>query len=112
MIMQWYECGMSTPNFRLLDLNLLRVFDQVMAERNLTRAAANLAMTQPAVSNALTRLRGWLVWQSIVTAAVADWPALWAQLGRYAPDGAPAARDAAAQEWAQWLAARRSGSPP
>jgi DNA-binding transcriptional LysR family regulator len=44
-------------NFRTLDLNLLRVFDQVMAERNLTRAASNLAMTQPAVSNALRRLR-------------------------------------------------------
>jgi len=44
-------------NFRTLDLNLLRVFDQVMAERNLTRAARNLAMTQPAVSNALNRLR-------------------------------------------------------
>jgi DNA-binding transcriptional LysR family regulator len=48
---------MKAPNFRTLDLNLLRVFDQVMAERNLTRAARNLAMTQPAVSNALTRLR-------------------------------------------------------
>jgi DNA-binding transcriptional LysR family regulator len=47
----------ATPNFRTLDLNLLRVFDQVMAERNLTRAARNLAMTQPAVSNALSRLR-------------------------------------------------------
>ncbi|WP_427914136.1 LysR family transcriptional regulator [Ramlibacter sp. MMS24-I3-19] len=45
------------PNFRTLDLNLLRVFDEVMAERNLTRAARNLAMTQPAVSNALNRLR-------------------------------------------------------
>jgi DNA-binding transcriptional LysR family regulator len=44
-------------NFRHLDLNLLRVFDEVMAERNLTRAAHNLAMTQPAVSNALRRLR-------------------------------------------------------
>ena len=44
-------------NFRTLDLNLLRVFDEVMAERNLTRAAHNLAMTQPAVSNALRRLR-------------------------------------------------------
>ena len=43
-------------NFRTLDLNLLRVFDEVMAERNLTRAAQNLAMTQPAVSNALRRL--------------------------------------------------------
>lgn len=48
---------MVSPNFRTLDLNLLRVFDQVMAERNLTRAARNLAMTQPAVSNALNRLR-------------------------------------------------------
>lgn len=48
---------MSAPNFRTFDLNLLRVFDQVMAERNLTRAARNLAMTQPAVSNALNRLR-------------------------------------------------------
>jgi DNA-binding transcriptional LysR family regulator len=48
---------MKAPNFRTLDLNLLRVFDEVMAERNLTRAARNLAMTQPAVSNALSRLR-------------------------------------------------------
>jgi len=48
---------MNTPNFRTLDLNLLRVFDQVMSERNLTRAARNLNMTQPAVSNALRRLR-------------------------------------------------------
>jgi DNA-binding transcriptional LysR family regulator len=47
----------AVPNFRTLDLNLLRVFDQVMAERNLTRAARNLSMTQPAVSNALSRLR-------------------------------------------------------
>ena len=43
--------------FRTLDLNLLRVFDEVMAERSLTRAAHNLALTQPAVSNALRRLR-------------------------------------------------------
>lgn len=49
---------MTTPfNFRSLDLNLLRVFDEVMAERNLTRAANNLSITQPAVSNALRRLR-------------------------------------------------------
>lgn len=44
-------------NFRTLDLNLLRVFDAVMAERSLTRAARSLSLTQPAVSNALTRLR-------------------------------------------------------
>jgi DNA-binding transcriptional LysR family regulator len=51
------EQYVAMPNFRTLDLNLLRVFDQVMAERNLTRAAKNLSMTQPAVSNALARLR-------------------------------------------------------
>lgn len=44
-------------NFRTLDLNLLRVFDIVMVERNVTRAAERLSMTQPAVSNALRRLR-------------------------------------------------------
>jgi DNA-binding transcriptional LysR family regulator len=45
------------PNFRTLDLNLMRLFDELMVERNLTRAASNLSMTQPAASNALKRLR-------------------------------------------------------
>ena len=44
-------------NFRNLDLNLLRVFDVVMAERSLTRAGRRLALTQPAISNAMRRLR-------------------------------------------------------
>lgn len=44
-------------SFLTLDLNLLRVFDAVMTEQNLTRASSRLAMTQPAVSNALRRLR-------------------------------------------------------
>ena len=48
---------MNPINFRTLDLNLLRIFDEVMAERSLTRAARNLSLTQPAVSNALRRLR-------------------------------------------------------
>ncbi|MDB5930078.1 MAG: transcriptional regulator, LysR family [Polaromonas sp.] len=48
---------MKSANFRTLDLNLLRVFDEVMTERSLTRAARNLSLTQPAVSNALRRLR-------------------------------------------------------
>jgi DNA-binding transcriptional LysR family regulator len=48
---------MRPINFRTLDLNLLRVFDVVMHERHVTRAAQRLAMTQPAVSNALRRLR-------------------------------------------------------
>lgn len=40
-----------------IDLNLFVVFDAIYAERNLTRAAAVLNVTQPAVSNALSRLR-------------------------------------------------------
>ena len=46
-----------SPNFRTLDLNLLRVFDEVMAERSLTRAARNLNLTQPAVSNPKKNVR-------------------------------------------------------
>jgi DNA-binding transcriptional LysR family regulator len=48
---------MNPINFRTLDLNLLRVFDEIMKERSLTRAAHNLALTQPAISNALRRFR-------------------------------------------------------
>ncbi len=48
---------MASLNFRNLDLNLLRVFDEVMTERSLTKAAGKLALTQPAVSNAMRRLR-------------------------------------------------------
>jgi LysR family transcriptional activator of mexEF-oprN operon len=40
-----------------LDLNLLRVFRAIDAERNVTRAATRLEITQSAASNALTRLR-------------------------------------------------------
>jgi DNA-binding transcriptional LysR family regulator len=47
----------TAVNLRTLDLNLLRVFDAVMAEGNLTRAADRLSMTQPAASHALKRLR-------------------------------------------------------
>lgn len=44
-------------NDRRVDLNLLHIFRSVMEERNVSRAAERLAMTQPAVSNALNRLR-------------------------------------------------------
>ena len=40
-----------------LDLNLLRVFDAVLRDRSVTAAARHLRLTQPAVSNALARLR-------------------------------------------------------
>ncbi len=39
------------------DLNLLPVFLALMEERNVTRAAVRLGITQPALSNALSRLR-------------------------------------------------------
>lgn len=39
------------------DLNLLPTFIALMEERNVTRAAERLGITQPALSNALTRLR-------------------------------------------------------
>ena len=39
------------------DLNLLPIFVALMEERSVTRAAARLGMTQPALSNALARLR-------------------------------------------------------
>ena len=40
-----------------LDLNLLRLFDAVYRTRNVSRAAEQLGMSQPATSQALTRLR-------------------------------------------------------
>ena len=44
-------------NLRSVDLNLLPVFEAIYEERNLSRAADRLAMTQSAVSHALSRLR-------------------------------------------------------
>ena len=44
-------------NLAAVDLKLLVVFDAVMSERSVTRAGTRLGMTQPAVSNAVARLR-------------------------------------------------------
>ncbi len=44
-------------NLRTFDLNLLRVFEAIYHSRNVSRSAAKLGMSQPAVSNALNRLR-------------------------------------------------------
>jgi DNA-binding transcriptional LysR family regulator len=44
-------------NLRSIDLNLLPVFEAIYVERSLTRAGETLHVTQPAVSNALARLR-------------------------------------------------------
>src|SRR5690625_1986822 len=40
-----------------IDLNLLIIFDAIMREGSVTRAATQLSMTQPAVSNAVSRMR-------------------------------------------------------
>lgn len=44
-------------NFSNFDLNLLRVLDALLREQNVSRAAERLSLSQPAVSNALNRLR-------------------------------------------------------
>jgi DNA-binding transcriptional LysR family regulator len=44
-------------NIRSVDLNLLPVFEAVYEEQSLSRAAVRLAMTQSAVSHAVSRLR-------------------------------------------------------
>ncbi|GAB2486181.1 MAG: LysR family transcriptional regulator [Comamonas sp.] len=97
---------MQTHQFRHLDLNLLRVFDEVMTERSLTRAADKLAITQPAVSNAIRRLREVLGDELLVRSgqgvaptplANALWPSVRESLARlqqaFAPDTFDAAHD-------------------
>ena len=44
-------------NLQAIDLNLLVAFEALMEERNVTRAARRVGLSQPAMSNALTRLR-------------------------------------------------------
>jgi len=73
-----------------LDLNLLVVLEAIMLERNVTRAAAGLHMTQPAVSNALRRARSMTGDQLFLKTAegvqptsrmLAIWPELHRSLG-------------------------------
>ncbi|TIY05543.1 MAG: LysR family transcriptional regulator, partial [Mesorhizobium sp.] len=47
----------SSMNYDDIDLNLLRVFDVMMRERSVTRAAIELGRTQSAVSHSLSKLR-------------------------------------------------------
>ena len=44
-------------NLKETDLNLFIAFDVIYTEKNLTKAGQVLGITQPAVSNALSRLR-------------------------------------------------------
>lgn len=49
--------GIHDMNLQAIDLNLLVAFEALMDERNVTRAARRVGLSQPAMSNALTRLR-------------------------------------------------------
>jgi DNA-binding transcriptional LysR family regulator len=52
-----YGDRVARPTLRNLDLNLLPTLDALLQERNVTRASAQLGLSQPAVSAALARLR-------------------------------------------------------
>jgi DNA-binding transcriptional LysR family regulator len=49
--------GAEPSDLGKFDLNLLLVFDAVLRERSVTRAAERLSLSQPALSHALNRLR-------------------------------------------------------
>lgn len=51
------ELTTTAGHLRNVDLNLLTVFDAVMQLQNITRASQMLGMSQPAVSNAVSRLK-------------------------------------------------------
>src|ERR1700676_5001132 len=51
---------MQQTNLRRIDLNLLVVLDAISRTRSVTSAAQRLALSQPAVSHALGRLRALL----------------------------------------------------
>src|SRR3989338_3751743 len=44
-------------NIRQIDLNLLVIFDVLLTELNVSKAAARVGLSQSAMSNALNRLR-------------------------------------------------------
>ncbi|HEY2050434.1 MAG TPA: LysR family transcriptional regulator [Caulobacteraceae bacterium] len=50
----------DSSDFGRFDLNLLLVFEAVLRERSVTRAAERLSLSQPALSHALNRLRALL----------------------------------------------------
>ena len=55
-----YIVSMRQTDLRRVDLNLLVVLEALLDEKNVTRAAHRLGMSQPAASRALGRLRGLL----------------------------------------------------
>jgi DNA-binding transcriptional LysR family regulator len=49
--------GILPMDIRAVDLNLLKAFDALVREHAVTRAAARIGLSQPAMSHALSRLR-------------------------------------------------------
>jgi hypothetical protein len=47
----------ASEHFRMIDLNLFRVFDAMMLQRSVRKASQILSVTPSAVSHALSRLR-------------------------------------------------------
>jgi DNA-binding transcriptional LysR family regulator len=66
-------------NLRTLDLNLLLVFDAILRERSVIRAAKQLHLSQPALSHALNRLRRRLKDQLFVRTPAGMVPTPWAE---------------------------------
>ena len=57
-------------DIRTVDLNLLKAFDALTNERAVTRAAGRIGLSQPAMSHALSRLRGLFADDLFVRAAI------------------------------------------
>jgi DNA-binding transcriptional LysR family regulator len=58
-LIKWFLviCGITAVNLSGIDVNLLVAFDALVHERSVTRAATRVGLSQPAMSNALSRLR-------------------------------------------------------
>jgi len=54
---QYHSCEYRAMELKDVDLNLLVVLHHLLAQRRVSRVAETLGLTQPAVSNALARLR-------------------------------------------------------
>lgn len=67
------------PNMKTFDINLLVIFDVLMAERHVTRAAKRIGVTQPAMTSALNRLRVAFDDELLVRAPGGMVPTPWAQ---------------------------------
>ena len=63
-----------------IDLNLMTSLDALLEERNVTRAARRLGLTQPAVSHSLRRLRDLLGDELLVDTAGSSPPRARSQL--------------------------------